>query len=86
MQRLLTVEFGPSRSKRFAKAVSEAQSGAGECSQLDLGHYRTRFRLRRDAAVYIGLARLLERVRHWRATEVYEQDEPVSPTTPGISR
>jgi hypothetical protein len=26
----------------------------------------------------MGLARLLERVRHWRATEVYEDDEPVS--------
>ena len=31
-----------------------------------------------DSAAYTGLARLLERVRHWRATEVYEDDEPVS--------
>jgi len=43
-----------------------------------LGRYRTRFLLGRDAAAYTSLARLLERVRHWRATEVYEQDEPVS--------
>jgi len=47
----VTVEFGPSRSKRFEKALAEARSGAGECSEL---------------------------VRHWRATEVYEDDEPVS--------
>ncbi len=35
MERLLTVEFGPSRSKRFGKAVAEAQNGAGECSELE---------------------------------------------------
>jgi hypothetical protein len=37
-----------------------------------------RFVLDHDAAAYTGLARLLERVRHWRATEVYEGDELVS--------
>ena len=42
------------------------------------GRYRTRFLLGRDVAAYTGLARLLERVRHWRATEVCEGDEPVS--------
>jgi hypothetical protein len=31
-----------------------------------------------DSATYTGLARLLERVRHWRATEVCEGDESVS--------
>ncbi|MEP6995730.1 MAG: hypothetical protein ABI968_14505 [Acidobacteriota bacterium] len=31
-----------------------------------------------DAAAYSGLGRLLERVRHWRATEVYEDEEQVS--------
>ena len=79
MERLGVVEFGPSRSKRFAKAVAQAQSGARECSELDPGRYRARFVLGTDPAAYLGLARLLERVRDWRATEVYEDDEPVSP-------
>ena|SRR5712691_10784477 len=78
MERLLTVEFGPSRSKRFGKAVAEARSGAGECKELAPNRYRTRFALGRDSGAYTGLARLLERVRHWRATEVYEGNEPVS--------
>ncbi len=78
MERVVTVEFGPSRSKRFGKAVAEARGGASECSKLAPDRYRTRFVLGRDAAAYTGLARLLERVRHWRATEVYERDEPVS--------
>ncbi len=78
MERLVTVEFGPSRSKRFGKAVAEAQSGAGECSEVEPGRYRASFVLGTDFAAYAGLARLLERVRHWRATEVYEDDEPVS--------
>jgi hypothetical protein len=78
MERLVTVEFGPSRSKRFAKALAEACSGAGECSELEPGRYRTRFVLGTDSTAYTGLARLLERVRHWRATEAYEDDEPVS--------
>jgi hypothetical protein len=34
MERVVTVEFGPSRSKRFGKAVAEAWSGAGEYSEL----------------------------------------------------
>jgi hypothetical protein len=78
MERLVTVEFGPSRSKRFGKALAEAQNGPGECSELEPGRYRTRFVLGTDSATYTGLARLLERVRHWRATEVCEDDEPVS--------
>ena len=78
MERQLTVEFGPSRSKRFEKAVVEAQSGGGECSELAPGRYRVRFLLGEDAAAYRGLARLLERVRHWRATEVYADGETVS--------
>ena len=78
MERLLTVEFGPSRSRRFAKAVAQAQSGAGECTEIEPGRYRIRFLLGTDAAVYSGLGRLLERVRHWRAAEVYEGDNLVS--------
>src|SRR5713226_941971 len=78
MERLVTVEFGPSRSKRFGRALAEARSGAGECSELEPGRYRARFVLGADAAAYTGLARLLERVRHWRATEVCGDDEPVS--------
>jgi hypothetical protein len=34
MKRVVTVEFGPSRSKRFAKAVAEAEAGVGELSEL----------------------------------------------------
>ena len=78
MERLVTVEFGPSRSKRFGRAVAEAQNGASECSEVEPGRYRVRFVLGEDCAAYASLARLLERVRHWRATEVYEDDEPVS--------
>jgi hypothetical protein len=77
-ERLVTVEFGPSRSKRFGRAVAEAHNGAGECSEVEPGRYRVRFVLGEDSAAYTGLARLLERVRHWRATEVYEGDELVS--------
>ena len=78
VERVLTVEFGPSRSKRFAKAVAEAQSGVGECNELEPGSYRVRFVLGRDGGVYTGLARLLQRVRNWRATEVSEGDQLVS--------
>jgi hypothetical protein len=40
MERLLTVEFGRSSSKRFGQAVAEARSGAGECVELAPGRYR----------------------------------------------
>ena len=78
MERLVTVEFGPSRAERFGRALSEARSGAGECIEVEPGRYRVRFVLGEDSAAYTGLARLLERVRHWRATEVHEDKEPVS--------
>jgi hypothetical protein len=78
MERLLTVEFGPSRSKRFGKAVALAQSGPGECTEVEPGRYRARFLLGEDSSLYRALGRLLERVRHWRATEVSEGGEPVS--------
>jgi hypothetical protein len=78
MERPLTVEFGPSRSKRFGKAVAEARSSAGECREVEPGRYRVSFVLGEDRAEYAALARVLERVRHWRATEVYERDHLVS--------
>jgi len=78
LERVLTVEFGPSRSKRFGKALALAQRGPGECTELEPGRYRARFLLSDDAASYSALGRLLERVRHWRATEVGEGDEPIS--------
>jgi hypothetical protein len=78
VERVVTVVFGPSRSKRFGKAVVEARSGAGECEKIAPDRYRTRFALGRDGGAYSGLARLLERVRRWRATEVYEDGELVS--------
>ncbi len=78
MERVVTVEFGPSRSKRFGRALAEARSGTGECSEAEPGRYRAKFVLGRDSAAYAGLAHLVERVRHWRATEVCVDDEPVS--------
>jgi hypothetical protein len=78
VDRVLTVEFGPSRSKRFAQAVAEAERGTGECRELERGRYRVRFVLSKDAAVYTSLARLLQRVRDWRASEAYEGDQLVS--------
>jgi hypothetical protein len=78
VERVLTVEFGPSRSKRFSKAVEEARGGAGDCSELELGRYQVRFVLDSDGRVYGSLGRLLQRVRSWRATEVYEGDQLVS--------
>jgi len=78
LERVLTVEFGRSRSKRFGKALALAQRGPGECTELEPGRYRARFLLSDDAAPYSALGRLLERVRHWRATEVGEGDEPIS--------
>jgi hypothetical protein len=78
MERLFTVEFGPSRSKRFGRALAEARRVARECREVEPGKYRARFLLDTDSAAYTGLARLLERVRYWRATEVREGAEPVS--------
>jgi len=78
VERLVTVAFGPSRSKRFGRALAEARTRAGECTEVEPGRYRARFVLGEDSAAYTGLARVLERVRHWRATEVCEDDQPVS--------
>ena len=78
VERLLRVEFGPSRSKRFARAVALAQGGPGECAESEPGRYRVTFLLASEDAIYSALGRLLERVRHWRASEVYEGDELVS--------
>jgi hypothetical protein len=78
MERRVTVEFGPSWSKRFGEAVAEAQRGPGECRELGPDRYRVSFVLGEDASVYVGLGRLLQRVRDWRATEVYLGREPVS--------
>ncbi len=74
----MTVEFGPSRSKRFGAAVAVARSGPGECTELEPGRYQVSFPLGSAAETYSGLGRLLEWVRHWRATEVYARTELVS--------
>ena len=74
----MTVAFGPSRSKRFGKALVEARRGAGGCRKLEPGRYRVRFVLGTDPTVYASLARLLERARNWRATEVFADDGLVS--------
>jgi hypothetical protein len=36
----VTVEFGPSRSRRFGRALAEARSGAGECSEVEPGRHQ----------------------------------------------
>jgi hypothetical protein len=77
MERRVTVEFGPSRSKRFAKAVAQAQSGPGECQEFERSRYRVSFVLGTDPGVYVGLARLLQLTGNWAATEVYEGEEPL---------
>ena len=43
MERLITVEFGPSRSKRFGKALAEARRLARDCSEVEPGKYRATF-------------------------------------------
>jgi hypothetical protein len=78
MERRVTVEFGPPRSKRFGKAVDEAMGGPGECQELEPGRYRVSCLLGEEPRDYLGLARLLQRVRDWRATEVYLGEELVS--------
>jgi hypothetical protein len=78
VERVLTVVFGPSRSQRFGKAVAVARGGPGECTEVEAGRYRVGFLLGTDTDTYKGLGRLLEWVRHWRATDVYERDELVS--------
>ena len=78
MERVFTVEFGPSRSKRFGKVLAEARRAAHECSEVEPGRYRATFVLGEDSAAYAVLASFLARVRHWRATEVYEGEEPLS--------
>lgn len=59
MERPLTVEFGPSRSRRFGKAVALAQSGPGACTEIEPGRYRVTFLLASEAALYSALGRLL---------------------------
>jgi hypothetical protein len=78
MERTLTVEFGPSRSKRFDKALVHAVDHADLCTELEPGKYRASFKLGSDAAAYLSLGALLRAVRSWRATEVYQDNEPVS--------
>jgi hypothetical protein len=76
--RVVGVEFGPSRSKRFAKAVKLARESASEFTDLGEARYRARFVLGDDPAPYKALGRLVERVRGWRATEVSAEEEPAS--------
>jgi hypothetical protein len=76
--RAVSVEFGPSRSKRFARALKVAREGASEFIELGQGRYRAGFLLRDDPTPYKALGALVERVRGWRATEVSFEDEPAS--------
>jgi len=76
-ERGLIVEFGPSRSNRFAQALAVAHASAGECVELTPGRHRVSFRLGSEPAAYSGLAGLIERVRHWRASEVSHEGELV---------
>ena len=73
------MEFGPSRSTRFARAVAEARKGDPAVAEIEPGRFRARFALEREAGVYAALAALIQRVWRWRASEVYEEEETVSP-------
>jgi len=76
--RAVCVEFGPSRSKRFPRALKLAREGASEFTDLGQGRYRAAFVLEGDPAPYKALGALVERVRGWRATEVSFEEEPAS--------
>jgi hypothetical protein len=79
MERSFTVGFGPSRSKRLRKVVAEARERTQDLTEPEPGQYRARFVLGTDPQVYASLARVIELVRGWRASEVFEEHEPVSP-------
>jgi hypothetical protein len=78
MERTVTVEFGPSRSKRFARALAFARERADECVEVEPGKYRASFELGSEPGPYNALHALIREVRYWRATVVHEDDEPVS--------
>jgi hypothetical protein len=78
VSKTFTVEFGPSRSARFPRAVAEARRLAGEFSEPEPGRYRGRFVVGEDARAYAALAAVIGHVRRWRASEVLEEDEAVS--------
>ncbi|MGH9322198.1 MAG: hypothetical protein ACRD3V_20225 [Vicinamibacteria bacterium] len=78
MSKTFTVEFGPSRSAGFPRAVAEARRLADEFSEPEPGRYRARFALEKDARAYAALAAVIGRVRGWRASEVLEEEEAVS--------
>jgi hypothetical protein len=78
VERVFVVEFGPSRSRRLQRAVAQARGGAGVFRELGHSRYSVRFVLAEDAVVYVALARLLQQVGAWRASEVNEQDQLVS--------
>jgi hypothetical protein len=64
------------------EAVREGSGRGAERARRVRGtrarQYRVSFVLGTDANVYTDLCRLLARVRHWEATEVFEGEEPVS--------
>jgi hypothetical protein len=76
--RAVSVEFGPSRSNRFPRALKLAREGASEFTDLGQGRYRAGFSLGDDPAPYQALGALVEQVRGWRATEVSFEEEPAS--------
>jgi hypothetical protein len=67
-------------SSRRPQALRQGARGAGPASASSSSRaaYRVTFRLGSDPAAYTGIARLLEGVRHWRATEVYQDGALVS--------
>jgi hypothetical protein len=77
--RTLTVVFGPSRSRFFPKAVAHARAVATEIAEPEPGRYRAAFTLGVDPGPYAHASALIERVRHWRGSEVYLGPIPVSP-------
>ena len=76
----LSVVFGPSRSRFFAKAVTYARAVADEIEELEPDRYRASFTLGRDPRTYANASALIARVRHWRGSEFCLRGIPVDPT------
>lgn len=74
----VAVVFGPSSSRRFPAALAKARSSADEVIELAPGTFRATFRLGSKLERYAQLGALLELVRHWRGSEVYVDELPVS--------
>ncbi len=66
----VTAEFGPPRSRFFARALDHARAGGDELAEIRPGRFRARFTLRSDPGAFAHLGTLCRLIRHWRGTTV----------------